>query len=73
MRSINFYAAKQPSITGETTNARVAILTFIILLMLVPPLVVQANAIFDSQIKLAKQGNAEAQFKVGEMYEAGFV
>jgi flagellar biosynthesis GTPase FlhF len=27
--------------------------------------------VFDFQMKLAKKGNAEAQFKVGEMYESG--
>ena len=72
MLSTNLYAVIQPSITGETFNARVAILILIKILILVLPLVVQANDIFDSQMKLAKQGNAEAQFKVGEMYEAGF-
>lgn len=32
----------------------------------------QADGLFDFQMKLAKKGNAEAQFKVGEMYETGF-
>lgn len=31
----------------------------------------QADMVFDFQMKLAKKGNAEAQFKVGEMYESG--
>ena len=31
----------------------------------------QADMVFDFQMKLAKKGNAEAQYKVGEMYEAG--
>ena len=31
----------------------------------------QADMVFDFQMKLAKKGNAEAQFKVGEMYETG--
>ena len=43
----------------------------VIALMLLVPSAVQADDLFDSQMKLAKQGNAEAQFKVGEMYEAG--
>ncbi len=34
--------------------------------------VAQANGLFDFQMKLAKKGNPEAQFKVGEMYETGF-
>ncbi|MDT8453063.1 MAG: hypothetical protein RQ936_10035 [Gammaproteobacteria bacterium] len=32
----------------------------------------QANGLFDFQMKLATKGNVEAEFKVGEMYEAGF-
>jgi len=32
----------------------------------------QADTLFDFQMKLAKKGNAEAQYKVGEMYETGF-
>lgn len=32
----------------------------------------QANGLFDFQMTLAKKGNAEAEFKVGEMYETGF-
>lgn len=32
----------------------------------------QADGLFDFQMKLAKKGNAEAQFKIGEMYESGF-
>ena len=31
----------------------------------------QADMVFDFQMKVAQKGNAEAQFKVGEMYEAG--
>jgi TPR repeat protein len=31
----------------------------------------RADMVFDFQMKLARKGNAEAQFKVGEMYEAG--
>jgi len=30
-----------------------------------------ADMVFDFQMKLAQKGNAEAQFKVGEMYESG--
>jgi len=32
---------------------------------------VRADMLFDFQMKLAQKGNAEAQFQVGEMYEAG--
>ena len=45
---------------------------FIILPILLLALAVQADDLFNSQMKLAKQGNPEAQFKVGEMYETGF-
>jgi TPR repeat protein len=44
----------------------------LITLILLLPLAVQANNLFNSQIKLAKKGDAEAQFNVGEMYEIGF-
>jgi len=36
------------------------------------PTLSQADGLFDFQMKLAEKGNAEAQFKVGEMYETGF-
>jgi TPR repeat protein len=57
--------------SGFTANDRIHVLMLIVL-MLLAPLAVQADDLFDSQMKLAKQGNAEAQFKVGEMYETGF-
>ncbi len=41
------------------------------LFMLLPDLSL-ADGLFDFQMKLASRGNAEAQFKVGEMYETGF-
>jgi len=44
----------------------------LITLALFLPSVSQANGLFDFQMKLAKKGSAEAQFKVGEMYETGF-
>ena len=44
---------------------------FITLPVLLLALAAQAGDSFDSQMKLAKQGNPEAQFKVGEMYETG--
>ena len=39
--------------------------------MFVPSLA-NADGLFDFQMKLAKSGSAEAQYKVGEMYETGF-
>lgn len=53
-----------------------AVLSFIafalIPLMLLLPFVVHADGLFDFQMKLAKKGNVEAEFKIGEMYETGF-
>jgi hypothetical protein len=34
--------------------------------------VASADGLFDFQMKLAQKGNAEAEFKIGEMYETGF-
>lgn len=56
---------------GFTTNVRSFVLMLITLFLLLP-LVVQANNLFDSQMELAKNGNAEAQFNIGEMYEVGY-
>lgn len=53
------------------SNARIHILMLVALTLLVP-IAVQADNLFDSLIKLARQGDAEAQLKVGEMYENGF-
>ncbi|MBT8118622.1 MAG: SEL1-like repeat protein [Gammaproteobacteria bacterium] len=41
-------------------------------LLLSMPTLLHADGLFDFQMKLAQKGNAEAQFKVGEMYETGF-
>ena len=41
-------------------------------LLLLSPLTVEASELFNSQLTLAKRGDAEAQFNVGEMYEIGF-
>ena len=42
-------------------------------LIFIMPSLVQADGLFDFQMKMAqKGGNAEAEFKVGEMYETGF-
>ncbi len=55
----------------QTSRARLVVLMLITLILLLPSLS-QANGLFDFQMKLARKGNAEAQFKVGEMYETGF-
>lgn len=65
-----------PSTGGHTTSAgfiSTLLMTSIILFVLAfIPFVVQADGLFDFQMKLASKGNAEAEFKVGEMYETGF-
>lgn len=71
LQSININSVIQLSIRSEATNVRILVLMLITLMLLVP-LAVQADDLFDSQMKSAKQGNAEAQLKVGEMYETGF-
>ena len=40
--------------------------------ILLLPSIAAADGLFDFQMKLAKKGNAEAEYKVGEMYETGF-
>ena len=50
---------------------KLAGLTLLLSVVLCSPLA-QANGLFDFQMKLASKGNAEAEFKVGEMYETGF-
>jgi len=40
--------------------------------MLLSVSLAHADGLFDFQMKLAQKGNAEAEFKVGEMYETGF-
>lgn len=44
----------------------------LISLILFLPSISRADGLFDFQMKLAKKGNAEAEYKVGEMYETGF-
>ena len=51
--------------------ARFFVLMLLSVFLLLPALS-QADGLFDFQMKLAEKGNAEAQFKVGEMYETGF-
>jgi len=57
--------------TGLTSKTGCFMLMLLTLLLLMPTLT-QADGLFDFQMKLAKKGNAEAEFKVGEMYETGF-
>jgi len=63
-------------IGGYAANTRFILLTLITLTLLISfaimPTSAQADGLFDFQMKLAKKGNAEAEYKVGEMYETGF-
>ena len=53
---------------SKTGFIALMLITFILFL----PAISQADGLFDFQMKMAKKGNAEAEFKVGEMYETGF-
>jgi TPR repeat protein len=64
-------AAPRCSGGGLATNIKSYVLMVITLISLLP-IAVQANNLFNSQMKLANKGDAEAQFNVGEMYEVGF-
>lgn len=58
-------------VLSKRYDIRVFALMLALLFVLIP-FAVKADGLFDFQMKLAKDGNAEAQFKVGEMYESGF-
>jgi len=58
-------------VEGSAFDARPFLFALMILGLLLP-FIVQADGLFDFQMKLANKGNAEAEFKVGEMYETGF-
>jgi len=64
-------AVSESCFAGFIGKARFIALMSVTLILLLPS-VSQADGLFDFQMKLAKKGNAEAQFKVGEMYETGF-
>lgn len=56
------------SVANKVGRVVLVLLSVFILL----PAISQASGLFDFQMKLAEKGNAEAQYKVGEMYETGF-
>lgn len=58
------------SIRGFATTVRIFV-SMLTALILSFSAAVQADELFDTQLTLAKQGHAEAQFKIGEMYENG--
>ena len=67
--SVNCYRAGCPAMVA--LGARRCTFMLIIMCMFLS-VAAQADQLFDFQMKLANKGNAEAQFKVGEMYETGF-
>jgi len=71
MDKVNFNFTFTSYIDGQTINVRFCVFVLMALIMMLPMLA-QADGLFDFQMKLAKKGNAEAQYKVGEMYETGF-
>jgi TPR repeat protein len=68
VQDIDLYSVIYPRIGGFTAGHSVFVLMLITLIL---PATAQADDLFDAQLQLAKQGNPEAQFKVGEMYETG--
>lgn len=70
-KNVNFTVTLESCLADRVSRTgRFAFMLMVLVLIL--PSVSQANGLFDFQMKLAKKGNAEAQFKVGEMYETGF-
>ena len=64
--------AVSPHLGVCIAKARTFGLMLLSLVVMLSPVIVQADMVFDFQMKLAQKGNAEAQYKVGEMYETGF-
>jgi hypothetical protein len=54
--------ALQSNIDDRNANVGILVFIFVTLISILPP-AVHANDSFDYQLKLAKQGNAEAQVK----------
>ena len=69
--NFNLAAASESCFSGFSRKTGFIALMLITLILLLPS-ISQADGLFDFQMKLAKKGNAEAEFKVGEMYETGF-
>ena len=69
--NFNLAAVCESCFTGKTSKTGFITLMLITLILFLPS-ISQADGLFDFQMKLAKKGNAEAEYKVGEMYETGF-
>jgi len=71
MNKVNINLLPVAYFDGLAVKVRFIMLTLMTVFLLLPT-ITQADGLFDFQMKLAQKGNAEAQFKVGEMYETGF-
>ena len=71
MKKVNINSVSVSCIDGIAANTRL-IMLMLVMIIFALPVIVQADGLFDFQMKLAKKGNSEAEFKVGEMYETGF-
>jgi hypothetical protein len=71
MQKINLFSVHESFKADCFVNVKF-IASLLLAFLLVTVSLAQADGLFDFQMKLAKGGNAEAQYKVGEMYETGF-
>jgi hypothetical protein len=69
--NINLAAVYKSCFAGFASKTGFIAFMLMTLILFLPSLS-QADGLFDFQMKLAKKGNAEAEYKVGEMYETGF-
>ena len=69
--NFNLAAVAESCFAGFASKTGFIAFMLITLILFLPSLS-QADGLFDFQMKLAQKGNAEAEYKVGEMYETGF-
>ena len=72
MNTNNFNLTVTGSRSAGFSSTTRSITYLLLTLLLSFSTLTQADGLFDFQMKLAQKGNAEAQYKVGEMYETGF-
>ena len=71
IEQVNLRSNVEPYFASVANKVGRFVLVLLSVFILLPALS-QASGLFDFQMKLAEKGNAEAQYKVGEMYETGF-
>lgn len=71
IKQANLHSNVAPHFASVANKVRCVVLALLSVFILLPA-ISQASGLFDFQMKLAEKGNAEAQYKVGEMYETGF-